>query len=149
MQHQLKLWQHKFVIDEKCKNLGKVGAAPIRVMAAPLEMCTPTHSRELAQVTSRDVPSRELAPNISTDLERWPIHWTRLSKGSEMSYKEYIQYIQWLSENLICQAKIQYLSFPIQDLFCTDTIDSNNLFYVAPLKNPNQLKANFYCSELL
>ena len=58
--------QFKFVIDEMCKNLGKVGAAPTRVVAAPLEMFTPTHSRELAQVTSRDVPSRELAPNTDT-----------------------------------------------------------------------------------
>ena len=35
-------------------------------MTAPLEMCTPTHSCELAQVTSQDVPSRELAPNTNT-----------------------------------------------------------------------------------
>ena len=55
--------QLKFVRDKVYKNLGKVGAAPTQVVAGQLEWCTPTHSRELAQVTSRDVPSRELAPN--------------------------------------------------------------------------------------
>ena len=56
--------QLKFVWIEMYKNLGKVGAAPTQVVAAQLELVTPTHSRELVQVTTRDVPSRELAPNI-------------------------------------------------------------------------------------
>ena len=51
--------QLKFVRDEMYKDLGKVGAAPTQVVAGQLEWCTPTHSRELAQITSRDVPSRE------------------------------------------------------------------------------------------
>ena len=68
VQHQLKLWQHNSsLFGIKCAKMwGKFGAAPTRVVAAPVELCMPTHSRELAQVTSRDVPSRELAPNIDT-----------------------------------------------------------------------------------
>ena len=70
--------QLEIVWNKMRKNLGKVGAAPTSVVAEQLEWCMLTHSRELAQGTTRDVPSRELAPNITTPFNSVNAHKRQL-----------------------------------------------------------------------
>ena len=79
---------------------GKVGAAPTQDVAAPhLEMSATTHPRELVQGTTRVVPYRELALNItimSADIKTRLMHRRtdanlyqperQLTKASEPSF---------------------------------------------------------------